>query len=506
MPDKELKIDRVKVADLVKDFDDMSLAVPEFQRDYIWAKNKAALLVDSLYRNFPISVILLWETEEDVRNKRNSGRTRIISWIVDGQQRVTTLSEIFKAEGIEVVFNPSEEKFQIRNRVTDNSGKWYLVSEVLNPKEYRQINASDEILEKLARLHKIQDYEVPVIKMIGHSIEEAQEAFQRINQYGTRLKVGELYAASIATVHKNLIASKVTPLIGQLRKDGFSNIGHTHLFHACEFIVECPKGKLYTQETKKVEQAWEKMAVAVNKVRSFIKEEYGVENMDILKSGSLLVPAIALHYRWALSSPAERDYDGLAGWLALASIHRRYSGASETALEQDLKACRSDDPIGNLLSNLRSQIKQRSLRTTSSNFGGFLQDKGALFAAYIACRYKGHKSLVTLLKGKILNTYHDIQRHHIFPRAKGVEGDRRLLDTIANIAFISTDENKSLSDDSPSVYLHGIPQERLESNCIPTEESFWSYHNREKFWENRRKSLAEAFNDYIKSQLPRRKL
>jgi uncharacterized protein with ParB-like and HNH nuclease domain len=49
MSDKELKIDRVKISDIVKQFDEMSLAVPEFQRDYVWAKNKAPKLVDSLY-------------------------------------------------------------------------------------------------------------------------------------------------------------------------------------------------------------------------------------------------------------------------------------------------------------------------------------------------------------------------------------------------------------------------------------------------------------------------
>ena len=37
----------------------------------------------------------------------------------------------------------------------------------------------------------------------------------------------------------------------------------------------------------------------------------------------------------------ERDAKELAAWLALASLCHRYSGSSETALDQDLRACRS---------------------------------------------------------------------------------------------------------------------------------------------------------------------
>ena len=38
--------------------------IPEFQREYVWTKSKAALLIDSLYRGFPISSLLLWQSDE----------------------------------------------------------------------------------------------------------------------------------------------------------------------------------------------------------------------------------------------------------------------------------------------------------------------------------------------------------------------------------------------------------------------------------------------------------
>jgi hypothetical protein len=81
--------------------------------------------------------------------------------------------------------------------------------------------------------------------------------------------------------------------------------------------------------------------------------------MDILWSGALVVPIIAL---CATTGPRDRDSKGLIAWLALAALLHRYSGSRETALDQDLKACRETDSIGGLLRNLR----QSSLRSRGS--------------------------------------------------------------------------------------------------------------------------------------------
>ena len=42
--------------------------IPEFPRKYVWKKSKAPLLIDSLYRGFPVSSLLLWQSD---------GRTRL---------------------------------------------------------------------------------------------------------------------------------------------------------------------------------------------------------------------------------------------------------------------------------------------------------------------------------------------------------------------------------------------------------------------------------------------
>ena len=60
----------VKVKQLIDDYRFGRVVIPEFQRDYVWKKSKAPKLIDSLYRGFPISSLLLWQSAEETRSRR----------------------------------------------------------------------------------------------------------------------------------------------------------------------------------------------------------------------------------------------------------------------------------------------------------------------------------------------------------------------------------------------------------------------------------------------------
>jgi uncharacterized protein with ParB-like and HNH nuclease domain len=92
------------------------LGLPEIQRSYVWNRPQARDLVDSLYREYPSGLILLWKPKElpELRNTslgENSGRAPDFL-ILDGQQRLTSLKKVFSGE-IDVYFNVEEESFQI---------------------------------------------------------------------------------------------------------------------------------------------------------------------------------------------------------------------------------------------------------------------------------------------------------------------------------------------------------------------------------------------------------
>lgn len=77
----------------------------------------------------------------------------------------------------------------------------------------------------------------------------------------------------------------------------------------------------------------------------------------------------------------------MAAWLAVAALLHRYSKSADTALEQDLKACRKPDPIEALLANIRNEEGRITVRP--EDFNGALADKGGLLDAYVACRHRG---------------------------------------------------------------------------------------------------------------------
>ena len=69
-----LKIEPTKIRELVEDYRSGRLVIPEFQRDYVWHKKKAPLLLDSLYRSFPIAALLTWQSSEYATPRRRNPR------------------------------------------------------------------------------------------------------------------------------------------------------------------------------------------------------------------------------------------------------------------------------------------------------------------------------------------------------------------------------------------------------------------------------------------------
>jgi Protein of unknown function DUF262 len=62
--------------------------VPEFQRSFVYKASHVCELADSLWREYPVGMLLLWNRKED-----GNGRSRL--WVVDGQQRLTSLCFLF---------------------------------------------------------------------------------------------------------------------------------------------------------------------------------------------------------------------------------------------------------------------------------------------------------------------------------------------------------------------------------------------------------------------------
>jgi len=85
----------MKISTILDKIDEKQLFVPAFQREYVWKRDDAKQLIDSLIKEYPTGTMLTWETSNPPELKGNhkynesQGAVRLI---LDGQPRVTTLS------------------------------------------------------------------------------------------------------------------------------------------------------------------------------------------------------------------------------------------------------------------------------------------------------------------------------------------------------------------------------------------------------------------------------
>ena len=100
------KVD-TNVRDLVGMIERGELRLPEMQRRYVWRAPRVRDLVDSLYRGYPSGSILVWETDEeqpsrDLAVTQQSSPFTGHKLLLDGQQRLTSLSAILRGEPVKV--------------------------------------------------------------------------------------------------------------------------------------------------------------------------------------------------------------------------------------------------------------------------------------------------------------------------------------------------------------------------------------------------------------------
>ena len=84
---------------LMTEIENGQIKIPQFQRDYVWNVEKAADLIDSVIRGYPIGSLIYWRTADRLREVRNLGRLEFpevaqgerVNYVLDGQQRLTSI-------------------------------------------------------------------------------------------------------------------------------------------------------------------------------------------------------------------------------------------------------------------------------------------------------------------------------------------------------------------------------------------------------------------------------
>jgi len=523
----------LKVRALLDEIARGEILLPEIQRAYVWKGPQAAKLVDSLYHEYPSGQILLWDTIELPITKSlegvqtptlpSVGRPKIV---LDGQQRLTSLHKALgcvgdKESGIDVYFNLETEQFQLYLRRLDADPHWISVRAVVNGdvgelELLQRVVAADGIalsdpksqvfLNRLQKLRKVGDYKFPIEIFRSDDYEEVTELFVRINSAGTRLRAAELILAQLALRLPGTIVDRFEEAMDDYAEVGFEldarfltrsfvavGTGQSRFRYLTEF---------WKKSSQELDEIWARTRKGVDAAVNFVRQNARFESAEWLPSLNALIP-LAMFFQKHRSITPNVEV-GLLRWFYVASLRGRYSGSGETAMDEDLKAVASDDPVVALMKN--AVPDERSFLVSPDEFDDAGWRNPLFPLTYAVARKRGAKDWFTgvALATDVVGEAHEVQVHHIFPKAllKEAGVSRKDRDEIANLAFLAARPNRKIAARPPEEYLAEIADkhsDRLEAQGIPMNRALWRLDHFQEFLSTRRDLLARGINDLIQS-------
>ena len=196
----------------------------------------------------------------------------------------------------------------------------------------------------------------------------------------------------------------------------------------------------------------------------------------------------------------EKERDKLLFWFVQAAMWGRFSGSTESFIDQDLAALDGKDGgLDKLLEQLR--LWHGGLRVESGHFTGW--SLGARFypVLYLLTRMGEARDWGTglPLKASLLGKMSRLEVHHIFPKAQLYKRNfkRPEVNALANFCFLTKDTNLDIRDRLPEEYFQEVEKAHpgaLASQWIPTDPALWKIENFREFLLARKELLAKEVN------------
>lgn len=514
------------INELLTDTERGRIALPDMQREFIWENTQIRDLVDSLYKNHPIGMVLLWQTNPDdnVPITAIDDTTKEISnyseLVIDGQQRLTSLllvkkGIIFKGgkeKTIKLLFNPFEEKFELEIPPLRNKPDWFNITQVIQEGEYsavdreklKQLGWSDEkIYEALRKLGEVRNIfmgarnSIPVFTISSDmEYEEVADIFVKINSKGTRIRITELLLALLALKIPGEFRKDFRDYVEKLEDNGWY-IDAGVIIRAL-VAISVKQGRLAyfrgiarSISDEDLRNNWEITKKSLEECFKILEENLGIKNSEILPSQYVLIP-LAFYLSQKKNAFSENDTKEFVLWLLLASFWGRYAGSPETRLDEDIKSIGENKNLSKLFHLLKSQVGR--LLIDEERLTG--KSRNSKLLLYIVARKEGAEDW---WKGHKITTS-DYEEHHIIPRSllKRAEYEYALIDDAANIAFLTEKANRKISNTPPEKYLTEIDPAKLEKQFVPIDKNLWQIENYEDFLRHRRRIIVNKINEYLK--------
>ncbi|CAJ0880462.1 GmrSD restriction endonuclease domain-containing protein [Ralstonia flatus] len=407
--------------------------------------------------------------------------------------------------------------FVVASKTLLSLPQWVSVSEVFRNANDAEIlgragieSISDPRFQKysdrLKKLRAIKQYHYVVhVLERGMSYEEVTEIFVRVNSLGAKLRSSDLALAQMTSRWPNLL--KELEQFQDECEESWFNIELGQFVRAIVVFStqQCLFHRVASIPVEKLRVGWEQAKAGLRFAINFLRANAGIEDESLLSS-PMFIHALAVVSHIKDNKLTADEQSRLLHWLLVANARGRYSrGSTETLLNEDLAILFRTGDIAALMEPVKRQFGRLHIEPTDLAGRGV---NSPLFSlAYLALKASGAKDWYSGLglslthQGKL----HFIQWHHIIPKSL-LKGDFETgeINEIANMAFITGQTNRRISNKDASSYLADIVkkqgQEALSSQCVPTDSALWATERYRDFLQFRRNELAGRMNRFIEEK------
>ena len=344
------------------------------------------------------------------------------------------------------------------------------------------------------------------------TVKDVVEIFNEVNSAGTPLTKADLALAHMCTVW---------PDARTVLRSFSSAMGSNGFGVDLDFLVRCIaavasgsvllEGSFYRMSEEDLKAAWKNSAASFEYLVNVLRHEAYVDSLYDLPTRSVLLPMTVYLARTGTSFREPAQQARFIRWMFLAGIWGRYSGSTESTLQKDVSLLDDPDPTIALEEAILSERGRLALESRD------ILGKGAATAvgkmSYIVARANNAKDWFTghTLYKKAVAKSNGLEDHHIFPRAvlykSGYDTttDRRIVNEVANRAFLAQPANRKIRAAEPGSYLPLVQKlypGALQAQSVPMDPELWEIENYHAFLVARSKLLAAQINAFLDSFIP----
>ena len=518
---QKIKVDELKLSDIVHEIEHGHLRIPRFQRDFVWERSKVIKLLDSMYKEYPIGSFFIWEADKKYNLfYRNIAELNLpqpdsytsIRYILDGQQRATSLYAAIKGLQIngtdysQICFDFDKEEFITRYR----EGDYYAsLRDILGDNKFQIYNKlSDQRKKAFDKCYNIfSGYPLSVVIVREKELDEASEIFERINQGGKRLSIFDLVVASTWGEDFDL-KILYQELRDFLEKQGFGKIPPEVVTHTASLVIKgyCRNSYQLQLTKEELKANWEEIANAIKLSVDFLSNNMGAKIFEFVPYPSMISLLAYLYFKVPSRSLTKQMTEKVHEWFWKAALSERYATSRETRMEEDRRLLfdklldESDVRVNYPIALDEEKIVKNKISTKSALRNAFF--------CMLAIRQPRHfktNNIITL-DYKLCSEFNSPEKHHIFPRhflqKNKIEGEYLL----SNFCFIPAELNKEILNKAPSDYFANYKRENpdfeeaLKAQLVSYSEAIKD-NDYKKFVHERSKAIFEEFERLLGSKI-----